>query len=192
MSPKVPKLSKKKVSNLKKTISILGIIITFFILYFLQIDLFNWFNIAGIKPNLFIVLVLCLGLFIGRKYAAPIGFIIGIYLDVLAGSQIGISALMYAAIGFLGGYFDKNFSKDSKITILLMVAGSTLLYETVVYIYTIARNAIPLEFWGFIKIVLIETLFNVLLTIILYPLIRKTGYFFEETFKQKKFLTRYF
>lgn len=183
---------KKKVNFLKKAFSILGVIITFFILYFLQINFFNWFNIAGIKPNLFIVLVLCIGLFIGKNYAMPIGFIIGIYLDVLTGRQIGISALMYIVIGFLGGYFDKTFSKDSKITILLMVAGCTVLFETIVYVYTIARNQIPLQLFGFIKILLIEVLFNVLLTIILYPLIRKVGYIFEHIFKDKKILTRYF
>lgn len=164
----------------------------FFIIYFLQINFFNWFNIAGVKPNLFVVLVLCIGLFIGRNVAIPFGFIIGIYLDVLTSSQIGISAIMYAVIGFLGGYFDKNFSKDSKITILLMVAGSTLLFETVVYIYTIARNLVPLQLFGFIKILVIEVLFNILLTIILYPLIRSTGYFLENIFKKKKVLTRYF
>ncbi len=164
----------------------------FFILYFFQINFFNWFNIAGIKPNLFIVLILCIGLFMGKNIGVPFGFIIGIYLDILTGSQIGVSAIMYATIGFLGGYFDKNFSKDSKITILLMVAGSTVLFETVVYIYNIARNLIPLQLLGFIKILLIEVIFNVLLTIILYPLIRKSGYFFESTFKKKKFLTRYF
>ena len=183
---------KKKVEYLKKAISIFGIIITFFIIYFLQINFFNWFNIAGIKPNLFIVLVLCIGLFVGKNCAIPIGFIIGIYLDVLTGRQIGISALVYAVVGFLGGYFDKTFSKDSKITILLMVAGCTFMYETVVYIYTIARNQIPLQLFGFIKILLIEVLFNVLLTIIFYPLIRKVGYIFEHIFKDKKILTRYF
>ena len=177
---------------IKKAISIIGIIITFFIIYFLQVNFFNWFNIAGIKPNLFIVLVLCVGLFIGKKYAVPIGFIIGIYLDVLTGRQIGISAVMYACVGFLGGYFDKNFSKESKITILLMVAGMTFLYELVTYFYNIARNQIPLQMAGFIKIILIEVIFNVLLTIILYPLIRKAGYFFEDTFKKKSILTRYF
>ena len=116
----------------------------------------------------------------------------GLYLDILTGKQIGISAVMYAGIGFMGGYFDRNFSKDSKITILLMVAGCTLLYETVVYIYFIAKNAIPIEMLGFIKIVLEEILFNVLLTIILYPIIKLSGYYLEETFKRKKFLTRYF
>lgn len=156
------------------------------------IDFFSWFNIAGIKPNLFIVLVLCVGLFVGRNYAMPLGFIIGIYLDVLAGRQIGISAIIYALIGFLGGYFDKNFSKDSKITILLMVAGCTLLFETIVYLYNCARNLIPLQIIGFIKILLIEIVFNILLTIILYPLIRKVGYMLEHVFKSKKILTRYF
>lgn len=122
----------------------------------------------------------------------PIGFIMGLYLDVLTGRQIGISAIMYAVIGFLGGYFDKTFSKDSKLTILLMVAGCTVLYEIIVYVYTIVRNQISLQLLGFIKILLIEVLFNVLLTIILYPLIRKIGYIFEHIFKNKKILTRYF
>ncbi len=179
-------------NNLKKTISILGIILTFFILYFLQINFFSWFNIAGVKPNLFVVLVLCLGLFINKNIAIIFGFIIGIYLDILTGRQIGISAVIYALIGFLGGYFDKNFSKESKITILLMVAGSTIIFETIVYIYTIARNQIPLQLFGFVKILLIEVVFNVLLTIILYPLIKKLGYSLENIFKKKRALTRYF
>ena len=165
-------------NNLKKTISILGIILTFFILYFLQINFFSWFNIAGVKPNLFVVLVLCLGLFINKNIAIIFGFIIGIYLDILTGRQIGISAVIYALIGFLGGYFDKNFSKESKLTI--------------VYIYTIARNQIPLQLFGFVKILLIEVVFNVLLTIILYPLIKKLGYSLENIFKKKRALTRYF
>lgn len=177
---------------MKKTISIIGIIITFYILYFMQVDFFSWFNIAGVKPNLFIVLVLCVGLFIGKKVATPFGFFMGLYLDILAGKQIGISALLFATIGFLGEYLDKNFSKESKITILLMVAISTFFYETILYIYNIIRNAIPLEIIGFLKILLIEILFNVLLAIIFYPVIRKTGDFFEDSFKQKKFLRRYF
>ena len=128
----------------------------------------------------------------GKNFAAPFGFVIGVYLDMLTGKQIGISAIMYGVVGLLGGYFDKNFSKDSKITILFMVAGSTILFETVTYFYTIARNAIPLELLGFIKILLIETVFNISLTIILYPLIKIVGYSLEDLFKQKKFLTRYF
>lgn len=128
----------------------------------------------------------------GKNYAMPIGFLIGIYLDILTGKQIGISALMYTFIGFLGSYFDKSFSKDSKITILLMAAGCTVVYELIVYLYTIARNQIPLQLLGFLKILLIEVVFNILLTIIFYPLIRRLGYLLEQIFKNKKILTRYF
>lgn len=110
---------------------------------------------------------------------------------MLTGSQIRIAALAYAAVGFYGGYFDKNFSKESKLTILLMVAGSTVFFETVVYFYNIARNGIPLELFGFIKILLIEVIFNVLLTIIIYPAIRIAGDFCESTFKKRKFSTKY-
>ena len=182
----------KKVIFLKKTLSIIGLILTFYIIYFLQINFFSWFNISGIKPNLFIVLVLCIGLFIGKNPAMIIGLIMGIYLDFLTGKQIGISSVMYILIGFLGGYFDKNFSKDSKITILLMVAGSTIIYETCADIYTCMSNLIPLQIMSFIKVLLIEVIFNVLLTIIIYPLIRVTGDFFETVFKKTKILTRYF
>lgn len=128
----------------------------------------------------------------GKNMAIPIGFIIGIYLDILTNKQVGISAIMFVTIGFLGGFFDKNFSKDSKITILLMVAGSTILFETIVYLYTSIRYLIPLQILGFTKIVLIEVVFNILLTIMLYPLIRKMEYFLEDTFKKRKILTRYF
>lgn len=91
---------------------------------------------------------------------------------------------MFCVIGFLATYFDKKVSKDSKITILLMVAGSTILFETVVYIYSCVVYLVPMQIIGFIKILFIEVLFNVLLTIILYPIIKKTGYFFESSFKK--------
>ena len=122
----------------------------------------------------------------------PVGFIIGLYLDVLTGSQIGISALMYMAIGFIGEILDKNFTKDSKISIVLMVAGSTIIFETVLYVYAIVRNSIPVDVVGFIKIALIETVFNCLMATILYSLISGAGEFLEETFKKRELRSRIF
>ena len=52
---------------MKKILSIIAITIVFFVIYFLQINLFNWFNIYGISPNLFIIFILFIGLFIGKK-----------------------------------------------------------------------------------------------------------------------------
>lgn len=116
----------------------------------------------------------------------------GIYLDLLTSSQVGITAIMFSLLAILAHYLDKNFSKESKITILIMVAGTTFAYETLYYIYTVIKNSLEIELLAFLKILFIEVLFNILLTIIIYPIIRKTGYLFENIFKKSNNLTRYF
>lgn len=52
---------------MKKTITIMCLILSFFVIYFLQANFFTWFNIAGIMPNLYVILVLFIGLFMKRK-----------------------------------------------------------------------------------------------------------------------------
>lgn len=177
---------------MKKTGMIIAFVLLFFLLYFLQANFFTWFTIAGVQPNLFIIYILFIGLFAGRKIGAILGFFLGIYLDFLIGKTIGISGITLCIIGLLAEYFDKNFSKDSKITILLMVVGSTFLYEIGNYLYAIITYDITPEIGAFSKILLLETIFNMFITIILYPLMQKRGYAIEDVFKKKNILTRYF
>lgn len=177
---------------MKKTISIILMFVTFLIIYFLQSNFFNWFTIAGVKPNLFIILTLFISLFAGAKIGTAYGIFFGIFLDVVIGRSIGISSIMYALVGAIGGYFDKNFSKDSRMTIMLMVIGTTLLYEIGNYVISIMRLSIQIEVLSFVRVLLIEIIYNVIMTIILYPLIQKVGYKVEDIFKGQKILTRYF
>lgn len=177
---------------MKKTVSIILMFVTFLIIYFLQSNFFNWFTIAGIKPNLFIIFTLFISLFAGVKIGTAYGIFFGLFLDIVIGRSLGVSGIMYGIVGLLGGYFDKNFSKDSRITIMLMVIGSTLLYEIGNYIISIMQLSIQIEILSFIKILLIEVIYNVILTIILYSIIQKVGYKIEDIFKGQKILTRYF
>ena len=99
---------------------------------------------------------------------------------------------MLGAVGIIGMLFDKNFSKDNRITLIVMVAISTLAFEigqSLIY-YMITRET--LELLPFIQILLIECLYNALITIILYPLIQKGGYKIESEYKGNRILTRYF
>lgn len=177
---------------MRKFLSILFIIISFFIIYFVQSNFFNWFTISGVKPNLFIVFVLFIGLFAGKKIGAIMGLIFGIYLDLLLGRTVGVTAIMLSLVGLLGEYFDKNFSKESRITIILMIIGSTIIYELGMYIFNVVILDINIEIISFAKTLLIETIYNSILVIILYPLLQKAGYYLENTFKVKNILTRYF
>ena len=177
---------------MKKAGIIALIILAFFIIYFLQADFFSWFNIFGIMPNLFVILILFVGLFAGKKIGLILGLIFGILINLLIGKSIGISGILLGAIGLIAEYCDKNFSKDSKLTIILMVIISTFIYEVGIYAFTIIKGGIEIELWSFSKIMLIEMLYNSLLIIILYPLIHKLGYAMENVFKSKTIMTRYF
>lgn len=177
---------------MKKVFAVICLFISFLFIYFLQADFFSWFTIAGIKPNLFVIFILFVGLFAGKKIGVFLGLILGIFLDLLIGRTVGMSGILLAIIGFLGEYFDKNFSKESRFTIMLMVIGCTFLYEIALYVFYLVRLNIPFEPYSFIRILLIEALYNAIIVIITYPLIQKMGYALENTFKVKNILTRYF
>ena len=177
---------------MKKLIINIILIITIFIIYVLQSNFFNWFTIAGIMPNLFIVLILFIGLFANKTMGTIYGIILGLFLDFIIGTKIGIYAVCLGAIGFISATFDKNFSKDSRMTIMLMVLGSTIIFELGKYILNYFFVNINIEIFNFIKITLIEVVYNLILTIIIYPLIQKAGYYIENEYKGNKILTRYF
>lgn len=166
--------------------------IIFLIIYILQANFFTWFNLANIKPNIFVILVLFIGLFAGRKTALTFGIIFGIFIDLFIGKNVGVTSVMLGIVGMLGGYFDKSFSKDSRITLMLMVVVSTFIYELGTYVINNFIMSANIEIIHFIKIIIIEMLFNAIIMIILYPLFQRLGYRIEEEFKGNKILTRYF
>ena len=99
---------------------------------------------------------------------------------------------MLGIIGFVGMIFDKNFSKENRITLIVMVILSTIVFETGEYLVSFFINKFDLEIITFIQILLIECLYNSILTIILYPLIQNLGNRVETEYKGNKILTRYF
>ena len=177
---------------MRKTGIVIFLILLFIINYLLQANLFNWFNLAGVKPNLFIILVLMIGLFGGEKLGIILGVIFGILIDFFVSKSIGISAIMLGAIGLIGGYLDKNFSKDSRITILTMIGIATIFYEIGGVTFNFFINQSKINIWYFIKTIVIELIYNSIITIIIYPFIVKFGNVIEENFKSNKILTRYF
>lgn len=90
-----------------------------------------------------------------------------------------------------GGILTKNFSKDSRMTIMLMTAGVTLICEIISYIMQIIVFDLSVDII-FLKIVLMETLYNTMLVIILYPIIKRAGARLEKIFTEQKILTRYY
>ena len=177
---------------MRKFITTIILIITYFIIFYLQTNIFHNFTIAGIMPNLFVIYILYIGLSTNAAYGISFGVFGGIIIDCVYSKTIGITAVMLCLISFLGAYFNKNFSKENKLTIIIMIILSTVIYEVGYYFLNSVIIGFDAEMFYFIKILLIEILYNVLLTIILYPLIQKTGYILDRTFKKNNIMTRYF
>ena len=75
---------------------------------------------------------------------------------------------------------------------MLMMAALTVFYEVFSYVASYIIFSTNFELLYFIKILVIEVIYNVVLTVILYPLMQKFGYYIENTYTGNKILTRYF
>ncbi len=177
---------------MKKAIIHISLIITAIFLYFLQANFFSWFRIAGIMPNVFVILTLFIGLFANRTLGTIYGLSIGLLLDLIIGTKVGINSVGLGLIGFLAAVFDKNFSKDSRMTIMVMVIVATAIFESLTYLLNYIFIGINIELLNFVKILAIEIIYNIMITIIIYPILQKFGYYIENEYKGNKILTRYF
>ena len=177
---------------MKKAFINLILILMGFVIYFLQSNFFSWFTISGVKPNIFIIYILFIGLFGNKSMGLVYGAIFGIILDLLFKEKIGSNLIGLTLIGVIAIIFDKNFSKDSRITIMFMVFGSTIIFEVITYLINYVLYSVNIEILNFIKILIIEVIYNIIITIIIYPLMQKFGYYIENEYKGSKILTRYF
>lgn len=96
---------------MKKAFIVLALCIVFIIIYFLQLNFFSWFTIAGIKPNPFIILVLFIGLYSGEKLGAVLGMIFGFAIDFAGSNLIGGAGVALGIVGFLRRIFRKKLIK---------------------------------------------------------------------------------
>ena len=179
---------------MKKALVITVFFIVFLLIYFLQANFFSWYNIAGIKPNLYIIFILFIGLFLGKIYGAVIGIIFGILLDFFIAKRIGINAIMLGISGLIGGLLERTNSKDNRITFMITVFFVTIICEIISYTIQIIIINADSNILKFMQIVAIEALFNLILSIIIYPLIQKTGSYLDRAFGEntsKSFLRYY-
>ena len=78
------------------------------------------------------------------------------------------------------------------MTIMLMTIGTTIICELISYLIQIIIFKLEIDLLPFIKIISIETLYNVMLIIIIYPLVIKLGELLEKTFTEKNIFTKYY
>lgn len=96
---------------MKKIFGLIIIFLIFLITYFVQVNFFNWFNIAGIKPNLILIIIVFLSMYLGKYYGFGIGLFFGFLIDIFISQRIGINVIALGTIGFIAGNIVKNITR---------------------------------------------------------------------------------
>lgn len=152
------------------------------ICYLLQVTLFAHLEIAGIKPNLMIILTSIIGFTMGSKVGIYTGFCAGMLLDIMAGGVVGYSGLMFMYIGFVNGLFYKDYVKEELYIPLAMTTAGTFLYEFLYYVFHFAlHNKLSLSFY-MSRIILPEVIYTASLTLVIYMFL----YYLIKRFEYKK------
>ena len=116
---------------MKRYVSMFLLLIVCFLL---QTTLFQYLKIANVQPNMILVVTALSGLLYGRKMGIFIGVICGLLLDLLYGSVVGISVLLYLIIGYGNGSANKIYLKEDNLIPMASIVVSDLIYSLLYYV----------------------------------------------------------
>lgn|GEM_PF-124125 len=99
----------------------------------MQTNLIDAIAIFGVKPNLFIVFIIVVGLTNGSETGAVVGFVTGLVMDSYSPTPVGVYALIGLLLGGLSGFSNRNFFRDNYILTMAFAFIYTVVFETVAY-----------------------------------------------------------
>lgn len=139
--------------------------------YLLQSTVFPHLELAGIKPNLLLIVTAAFGFMRGPKEGMWIGLAAGLLLDVQCGDIIGFYGLIYLLVGALNGLFEQLFFDEDIKLPLFLITLSEFLYGIVIYflMFLLKSDFKFLYYLG--RIIVPELIYTIMVTLIVYPLI---------------------
>ena len=153
---------------IKIIISVLFVMVCFL----LQGTLFQTLSFGGIVPNLMIILTAFYGFMRGKKSGILIGFFSGLCLDIFFSNLLGYYALIYMYIGYMNGKFRKLFYPEDIKLPLFFILGSDFIYNMICYITSFLLKGRFQFIYYFIHIIIPEMIYTIVITCILYPLLK--------------------
>lgn len=141
------------------------------ILYLAQTTIFNKVAIAGIKPNALIILVVLTGYRYGKIHGMLMGFLMGLFFDLVESDYIGYYALIYLTIGYLVGFSNKLYNSGSTLIPLGLVGVSDLVLNFLIFITGfLLRNRLDLPYY-MMRIILPEAVYTMIVSAFLYRIV---------------------
>lgn len=159
-----------KARNLKIK-KILVTIVIVIISFLLQTTLFQNLRVAGVLPNLMLLVVVFISFLNGVYYGMTVGISVGILIDFLYGSLIGINMLAFLLIGYFSGMLNRLYRRGNYLIPLGLVVISEFVYTIVTYLTDyLLRGRLNIGYYlG--KVMFPEIVYTLVVGILIYGII---------------------
>lgn len=141
------------------------------ICFLLQNTVFANLDIAGIVPDLMIVLVISAGYHKGKVYGMFMGIAAGLIIDLTFGSLIGVYALAYMFIGYCAGFLSTYYITHDTMLPIAMIAVGEFIFSLYGYIVNLLINGRFDVFYYMRRIMFPNVLYTICVGLFLYKLL---------------------
>lgn len=108
---------------------ILFYVISVLVCFLLQTSVFNFLKLAGVMPNILLILTVTIAFIRGRKAGIVIGFVCGLLIDIFSGNVLGQNAFVYLMFGYVNGWFHTYFYEDDILLPIGLLTANSLAYS---------------------------------------------------------------
>lgn len=129
--------------------------------------------VAHVRPDVMVLLVVIWALLYGGQGALQIGFVAGLWMDVLSGGPMGGSSLALMAVAVVTGFFYSRFFRSNLLVPLAAIVAGTLVYS---YFYwallAVTEHLLPV--WETTtRLILPAAVYNGAIMLLLTPLLNR-------------------
>jgi len=146
----------------------------------LELIISNILDINSIKPDLMLIVVICLSFIFGAQEGTVLGFTGGLLKDIFSVNLLGINALAKTVIGYFSGEIrEKIFYQHLMWIVAIFTFAFTFINNIVVYFI---MNALQTNYNFAIILkntVLIQAIFNSILAPLIFIAIKKVFKFIQ-------------
>ena len=145
-----------------------------FICFILQTSVFELIKLAGITPNILLILISSVAVMRGQKPGMIVGFFCGLLMDIFYGSTIGGFAFLYMVFGFV----------DDNILPLVLIGVNDLIYGFIMYILCgLLQNHLRIIYY-LKNIILPEMVYTVAVGLVCYQILLRINDWLEKNEKR--------
>ena len=149
----------------------------------IQNGIFPLLPFLAATPNLLLILTFSFGFIYGKEAGLLYGLLAGILLDLFYSGPFGFYTLLY--IGYLNGICTRYYYEDYITLPLILSLVNELAYNAYIYVFSfLIRNRLDIAYY-FWEIILPETIFTVVATLLLYRSFLFTNRRLEELEKRR-------